>query len=173
MTPFSFEHVFRAASVAEVFAAYFDPAHTAEQDRRLDITEREILSSGDGPDELRRVSRVVPRRQLPALVRPLVSGQLHYVETLVWHKAKDVIDIEIKPSLLRERTVIRSTYQLASDGIGTIRRRYSGVVSVDIALLSSRIERGIIAEFERSMPAATSCTQEWLDRIERSVAARA
>jgi hypothetical protein len=173
MTPFSFEHVFRAASVAEVFAAYFDPAHTAEQDRRLDITEREILSFTDGPDELHRVSRVVPRRQLPAIVRPLVTGQLHYVETLCWRKADHVIDLTIKPSILRDRTVIKATYGLSEAGIGAIRRQYSGVVSVDIALLSSRIERGIVAEFERSMPAATSCTQEWLDRFERSVAARA
>jgi hypothetical protein len=37
-------------------------------------------------------------------------------------------------------------------------------VSVDIALLSSRIERGIVAEFEGSLPVAAARTQASLDR---------
>ena len=76
MKSFSFEHVFRAPSVAAVFAAYFDPKHALEQDRELDIVERSILEWEDTPDQLRRVCRVVPRRQLPALVRPLAARML-------------------------------------------------------------------------------------------------
>jgi len=172
MTPFSFEHVFQAASVAEVFAAYFDPAHTREQDRRMDITERTVLSLDDNPDELRRICKVVPRRQIPRFIKPLFSGPLHYLETAIWRRRDHAIDLDIRPSILQGRASIKAIYRLEQVGT-TVHRRYEGVVSVDIALLSSRIERGIVAEFERSMPVATTCTQEWLDRYERSVAARA
>lgn len=173
MTPFRFEHVFRAPSPADVFAAYFDPTHQIEQDRRVDIVERTILELEDTGAELRRVSRVVPRRQLPAFIRPLLSGQLHYIETLRWRRRDDELDIQIRPSILKGRALISARYSLTHNGSGQIRRVYDGSVSVDVALLSGRIERGIVAELERSLPVTAACTQEWLDRFERSVSAQA
>jgi uncharacterized protein DUF2505 len=164
MTPFCFEHEFRAPSIAAVFAAYWNPDHTREQDRRVDILERTVLELEDTPVELRRVCRVVPRRQLPVFVRPLVAGPLHYLETLHWHKLDDTIDFAIRPSILKGRALISARYQLTTRAPGLIHRRYEGTVSVDVALLGSRIERGIVAEFERSMPVAADVTQEWLDR---------
>ncbi len=171
MTQFCFEHVFRAPSTAAVFAAYFDPAHQSDQDREVDIAEREILSLTDDGETLRRVCRVVPKRQLPALVKPFVSGPLHYIETVTWQRAADEITIEIRPSLLAGRVQILGTYRLERIGPNEIRRRYAGEVSVDIALLASRIERGIVQELGKSIPVAASCTQIWLDR--QSVSATA
>ena len=173
MKSFSHEHVFRAPSIEAVFTAYFDPRNVAEQDRELDIVERVVLELEDTPWQLRRVCRVVPRRQLPALVRPLISGQLHYIETAIWNKRDDEIAVEIRPSILSGRALISATYRLSPISAGLIRRHYEGSVSVDVALLSSRIERGIVAEFERSMPLAAACTQAFLDRAQPSVSARA
>lgn len=162
-TPFSFEHVFRADSPADVLRAYWNPVHQQQQDAALAITERAIVDFTDGPDERVRVCRVVPKRQLPALVRPFVAGPLHYVETARWYKREDRIELEILPSLLGGRAVIRASYRLSPAGRGLIRRSYAGSVSVDVALISSRIERGIAAEFERSLPLAAAVTQGWLD----------
>jgi hypothetical protein len=173
MKSFSFEHVFRAPSVAALFAAYFDPRHALEQDRELDIIERVILEQEETPEQLRRVCRVVPRRQLPALVRPLVTGQLHYIETATWRKHEDLIECEIRPSILSGRAMISAKYRLSPISPGLIRRSYEGSVSVDVRLLSSRIERGIVAEFERSMPLVAACTQAFLDRATSSVQAHA
>jgi hypothetical protein len=163
MTPFSFEHVFRAGSPAEVMRAFWDPAHQAAQDQALAIVERTVLELGDTAEQRRRVTRIVPRRQLPALVRPFVSGPLHYIETATWRPGTEEIDLQIVPSLLGGRAVIRATYHLAPAGNGLIRRTYAGSVSVDVALISSRIERGIAAELERSLPLAAAVTQGWLD----------
>lgn len=172
MTPFRFEHEFVATSTRAVFEAYFDPLHQHEQDRVLAVAQRDVLELADTGDELRRVCRVVPQRQLPALLRPLTAGPLHYIETAIWRRAMNEIVIDMRPSLAR--TKIRATYRLAEVAPGSVRRSYSGDVSVDVALLASRIERGIVAEFERSMPLAAACTQSWLDRHpSRSVTARA
>ena len=173
MKSFSHEHVFRAPSTAAVFAAYFDPRHALEQDRELDIVERVVIEREETPELLRRVCRVVPRRQLPALVRPLISGQLHYIETAIWRKREDEIRVEIRPSILSGRAVISATYRLSPVSAGLIRRSYEGSVSVDVALIASRIERGIVAEFERSMPLAAACTQAFLDRTTSFIEARA
>lgn len=165
MTSFSFEHVFRAASAGELLEAYFDEELQAEQDRVLGVTTREVVEQ----TATTRVCRVTPRRQLPALVRPFVTGTLCYVETVV--RAPDGLTIDIRPSV--GRTQISATYRLDSVGAAQIRRRYTGSVSVDIALVGARIERGVVADLGRSLEQAAVCTQGWLDRIPRSLAARA
>jgi len=173
VTPFSFDHTYRAASAADVFAAYFDPGLQTEADRQVEIVDRTTLELEERDGVLRRVCRVVPRRQIPVFVRPLISGNLHYIETASWRRRDDEIDIEIRPSVLGGRAVIKALYRLSRVGSGLIHRRYQGSVSVDVALFSSRIERGIVADFERSMPVTAACTQAWLDCSSPSVAARA
>lgn len=168
MTPFSFEHTFSAPSPAAVIAAYFDADHQVEQDRANDILERTVLELVDTPSELRRVCRVVSRRQLPAVLRPFSSGPLHYVETVTWRRDRHELAIAIQ---LMKRTRIEATYQLENLGPGSVRRRYFGRVSVDVALLASRVEAGIVTEFSRSMPVAAACTQAWLDRQQSSARA--
>jgi Protein of unknown function (DUF2505) len=180
MKSFTHEHVFRAPSAAVVFTAFFDAQHAIEQDRALDFTERTVLSQEETGDELRRVCRIVPRRQLPALVRPLLRGPLHYIETAVWKKHDDVIDIEIlshmiapHAALLSGRAVIRATYRISPFASGQFQRRYEGTVSVDVALIASRIECGIVKEFERSIPLAAATTQAFLDRPVSTIQAHA
>jgi hypothetical protein len=165
-TQFRFEHVFRAPSIDAVFAAYFDPAHLDAQDKVLDIVQREVVELVDDGDTVSRTCKIYPRRQLPAIVRPFVDGPLHYLEKATWRRRDGEIDIEIWPSLLRHkvRPTVTALYRLSRLPDGSIQRSYQGVVSVDLKLLSSRIERGIVAEFERSMPVAATCTQAFLDR---------
>lgn len=165
MTPFSFEHVFRAASIRDLLDAYFDDEHQAEQDSVLAVTSRELLER----TPVSRVCRVTPQRQLPALVRPFVTGPLQYVETVV--RVEDGLTIDIRPSV--GRTQISATYRLDTAGPGRVARRYAGSVSVDIALVGARIERGIAQELGRSLALAAACTQKFLDGIPRSLAARA
>jgi hypothetical protein len=147
-----------------VFAAYFDPEHQSEQDRANAIVHREVIELEDDGNVLRRTSRIVPQRKLPALVKPLASGELHYIEKIEWKRLEHTIRIQIQPSLLRGRVQIVGTYALEHVGPGEVRRRYAGDVSVDIALLAGRIERGIVAELARSLPISAAGTQDWLDR---------
>jgi hypothetical protein len=164
VTEFCFEHVFRAPSTAEVFAAFFDDDHQLEQDRQLAIAKRELLELDDRGDELYRRQRITPERQLPAIVKPFVAGPLHYIESQTWRRSSSEIALEIRPSLFGGRARVDATYSLTDLGEGAIRRRYSGRVSVDVALLATRIERGIVQELVKSLPIAARCTQDWLDR---------
>ena len=173
MTPFRFEHVFTAASPADVLAAYFDTSLQSESDQQIEIVERTVLELTDTDTLRRRVCKVVPKRQLPSFMRALVSGQLHYIETVTWRKADDELDIEIRPSILKGRATIAGVYRLSRVGTEQIQRRYEGTVSVDVALIASRIERGIVAEFEKSIPVTANVMQAWLDRNRTSVSARA
>lgn len=163
-TKFHFEHRFRAASTAAVFAAYFDDAHRDEQDRAVDVARRDIVSDDDTAATRRRVSKVFPRRQLPAVVRAMVKGDLSYDETIVWVKAADRIDFEIRPTLLDGRAQIEAVYQLRAGGPGEIVRSYHGSVTVGVSLIGGRIERAIVTDLERSLATAAAVTQTYLDR---------
>jgi hypothetical protein len=173
MTPFCFEHVFRVQAADAVFAAYFDPELQLEQDRAIEIAGREILELRDDGSTLHRKSRVTPRRKIPAFLKPLLGGELRYIENVTWRRPDDEIDIDIEILPARLNGRIRALYGVERRGEHEILRRYRGSVSVNVALLSTRIERGIVAEFARSMPVAAECTQSWLDRQVRSLTAQA
>lgn len=164
MTPFRFEHTYRTASPAEVFATYFDPQHAAEEDRLAGVASREILEMADRVDTLVRVCRVRPSRQLPAVLRALVGPDLSYDETVVWHKAHDRIEYDIRPRVLSGRVHITATYQLSQRGPGQVRRVYEGKVSAELALIGGRVERGIIEDMGKTLALTAACTQASLDR---------
>jgi hypothetical protein len=172
MTPFCFEHVFAAAGPADLFEAYFDPHHVQEQDRALDIVERSVLELVDDGDVISRRCRITAKRQLPTLLRPFASGPLHYVEHVIGRRTAREIGIDLR--LFGGRGRVHACYELLEPTPGSVHRRYFGHVSVDVAVIAARIERGIVAEFERSLTRAAACTQNWLEmKTQRSVAARA
>ena len=164
-TPFSFENVFRAPSVADVLAAYFDPDHLAAQDALAQLVDREVTERVEDDATLRETWRVGSARSLPIFVRPFVSGgRLSYIETMTWRRADDAIDMIVLPQILNGRVRIEAEYKLVAAGEGQVKRRYAGTITVDIRLLSGRIEKGILSAFEKEMPVMTKCTQDWLDR---------
>lgn len=165
MTPFSYEHVFRAPTTATVLAAYFDPDHLATQDKIAELGDRTLIESHDDPAVRKCTWRVTALQPLPLFVRPFVKGgHLQYLESMSWRRADDAIDLTVVPEILGGRVQIAAVYELAQVGVGQIRRRYHGSVTVNVKLLSGKIERGIVAQFEKSMPIMTACTQGWLDR---------
>ena len=163
MTPFHFEHDFRAPSVAAVFTAYFDEALNVEHDVRAGISRRELLEETDTPERLETLARVFPERQLPVFIRPFVSGPLHFVERLVWDKASDRIVSDIRPSLLAKRARIHLVYAAQQAGPGVVRRIYEGEVTVEIAVIGHRIEKMIVDDIAKTLVDVETCTQEWLD----------
>jgi len=164
VTPFHFEYLFRARDLDSVFAVYFDPEVQAEQDRRIEVAKRETVEDVDGPEVRRRSARVYPRRQLPAVIRPLLKGDLSYDENIVWHKAAHRIEFDVRPRILDGKAQILATYQLHPAGPGQVRRTYDGKVTVDVRLLGGRIEKTIVEDLERSLGVTAGCTQEYLDR---------
>jgi hypothetical protein len=190
MQTFHFVHDYQAPAIDSIFEAYFDPEFALAQDREVDIIERTVLELTDGANELVRVCRVVPKRQLPALFRPLVAGELHYTESLRWFKDQHRMTIEIRPSLLKGRALISVDYQLADQGpvpganvrtleagVTTgnwrlIQRVYRGTVTIEVPLLGGRIEKSIVADMESSLRTTAASTQAWIDHHRRPAATR-
>lgn len=162
-TEFSFENVFRVPSVKSLLEAYFDPDHLATQDNVAELSERKVVESRED-DAIKFMSwSVRANKPLPSFVRPFVDGgRLTYLETMTWRKADNEIDMTIVPQIAGGRVQIAAVYTLTAAGEGQVRRRYKGTITVNVPLLSGKIERSILAEIEKGMPAMTGCTQQWL-----------
>ena len=165
MTPFSYETVFDASGKTAVLAAYFNDDHLATQDQVAALCDRKVIESHEDDAVRSATWSVRSQRPLPLFVRPLVDGgRLSYLETMKWRKADDEIDMTIVPQILGGRVQIAAVYQLADVGPGKVRRRYAGSITVNVKLLSGKIERAIADEVAKGMPLMTECTQNWLRR---------
>ncbi|MEJ7596554.1 MAG: DUF2505 family protein [Kofleriaceae bacterium] len=164
-TAFSYEHVFRVSSIETLLAAYFDPDHLATQDKLAELADRTVVESEDTAAIKKCVWRVRAVKPLPVYVRAFVTGShLSYLESMSWRRADNAIDLVVTPEILGGRVSITALYEFTQVAEGQVRRKYSGSISVNIRLLSGKIERGIRDKFEESMPIMTGCTQDWLDR---------
>lgn len=167
-TEFSFENVFSVPSVKTILAAYFDPDHLATQDKVADLVDRTVVESREDDATKFMSWNVWSLRPLPGFVKALVDGgRLKYVEAMTWRKADNEIDMTILPQIAGGRVKIAAVYALADVGSGQVRRRYRGSITVNVPLLSGKIERAILAEIEQGMPAMTRCTQAWLNESAR------
>lgn len=164
-TEFSYEHVFRAPSVETIIEAYFDADHLAYQDKLAELGDRVVTDSQDDGTTRKATWRVTSLKQLPVFVRPFVKGgRLAFLEAMSWKRGTGVVEATVAPDILNGRVQIVSRYELTKLGENQVKRRYSGTVTANITLLSGKIERGIVAEFDKSMALMAKCTQDWLDQ---------
>ena len=164
-TEFSYEHVFRAPSVETIIDAYFDMDHLAYQDKLAELGDRVVTDSQDDGVVKKATWRVVSLKSLPVFVRPFVKGgKLAFLEAMSWKRGGGLVEGSVTPDILNGRVHIVSKYELSKIGENQIKRRYSGTVTAQITLLGGKIERGIVAEFDKSMALMTKCTQDWLDQ---------
>lgn len=164
-TEFRYETVFAASGKLAVLAAYFNDDHLAAQDKVAELGDRKVIESREDAAVRACTWSVRSLRSLPVFVRPFVDGgRLSYLESMTWRKADDEIDMTITPQLLGGRVQISAVYHLADVGPGKVRRRYQGAITVNVSLLSGKIERAIAAEVEKGMPQMTACTQTWLEQ---------
>ncbi len=162
-TSFSYETVFDASGKTAVLAAYFNDEHLAVQDKVAELCDRKVVESHEDARVRACKWSVRSLRPLPVFVRPFVDGgRLSYIESMTWRKADDEIDMTITPQILGGRVQIAAVYHLSDVGPGKVRRRYAGSITVNVSLLSGKIERAIAAEVEKGMPQMTACTQNWL-----------
>lgn len=167
-TDFCFDHVFRAPSTTAVLSAYFDPDHLATQDKVAELGDRVVVESIDDGAVWKATWRVSSHKQIPLIARPFVAGgRLTYLESMTWRRADEAVDLTVTPQILDGRVTMSAVYQLQKIGDNQIHRRYQGSVTVNIKLLSGKIEKAIVAELEKAMPSMAACTQGWLDRNPR------
>lgn len=163
MTSFSIVHDFDGTPDA-FWRVFFHEPYNVELYKRLKMKERTVLYREDDEQQIRFSIRVVPERDLPGFLKKIVGGDLGYVETSVFHRAQNRLDVKVEPTLMKERTKIAATYQLVETSPGKLRRTFSGTVDISIPLAGGKIEGVVIEDMRKSYDTAAQVTREWLAR---------
>ena len=163
MTPFKITHELRGDRDA-YWKIFFDKEFTGEMYDRIGVKEWKILAWKEEDGKLYREVKVVPKRDLPSMIKKVVKGDLGYIEhsTLYWDR--DFMECNVKPTLLSEKTTVKATYKLEKVGEGRLRRTFEGTIEVKIPLLGSKVEKLVVDDMTRSYDVAAKVHQEWLDR---------
>jgi len=161
MTHFAFTHEFET-DADRYWNVFFDEAYNRELCARLDIKHRDVLVRYEDDAIIHYEHRVMPRRQLPFVVRQIVRGELGFVEKATFYKAKSYMDVTIEPTLFKDRTDVRATYSVVTIAPGRVQRTYEGDVNIDMPMLGHTIEAALLADARRAFDIAAVVTQEWL-----------
>jgi hypothetical protein len=163
MTHFAFTHEF-ATDIDRYWSVFFDDAFNRELTARLDVASCTVLRRDEDDATIRFELKVMPRRELPFLVKKLVGGDLGYVERSIYYKGKNYLDVTIEPTLFKERVDVRATYRVVPIANGRVRRTYEGDAHVALPL-GRTIEAAMLEDVRRSFDIAATVTQQWLQEL--------
>ncbi len=161
MTPYEITHVFPGITPHDLLAAMTTPAHQQLQDKVAEIERRDFIGRESDAQHYRCECMVYPRRKIPAYVRPLLGGGLECHEVVLWNKANDFLEIDVRPAVLGGRCRVQVTCHVSAEGTSAV-RKYSGEVSAEVRLIGPKIERAIVAEMLKTLDAAAAATRAWL-----------
>jgi uncharacterized protein DUF2505 len=163
MTHFSIAHEFDTTP-GEFFKLFLDEPYNVDLYDRIGVRERKVLERKEDERSVHWVMRIIPKRDLPALIKKVVGGDLGYTETATYHRDRDLIDITIEPTLLKERTKIKAIYTVKTIGGGRVRRTFEGDIHVDLPVVGRKVEATVLDDIRRSYDIAAQVTAEWLKK---------
>jgi hypothetical protein len=163
VTHFCITHDFEGEA-AEFWKLFFHEPYNRELYQRIGVKERTILQHDEDDDKVRFTLRIMPRRDLPGVIKKIVGGDLGYTEVSTYWKQKSLIDVRIEPTLLKERTRIHATYTIQPTGARRFRRSFEGDIHVDLPLVGRKVEATVLEDLKRSYDVAAQVTAEWLKK---------
>ena len=143
---------------------FFSDEYNAELWPALDITREQLKleKTGEGSDlVIVREQRLTPRREVPAVLKTLVSGAISYVEKNEYRAATSTMKTVTIPSFGADRIDNRGTYRVEPRGDDKCARIWEGHCSARIALLGGKLEKFLVGEIKESYRKATEFTRRY------------
>ena len=164
MTHFALIHEFECTPEA-FWGVFFDEPYNIEVYDRIGVRERRFLARTEDEATIHFELRIMPKRDLPAIIKKIVGGDLGYTEISTYYKGKDYLDVRIEPTLLKDRTRIQAVYSLKPVGPGRVRRTFEGDCTIDLPIVGRKVEATVLEDVKRSYDIAAQVTREWLRKV--------
>lgn len=163
MTHFKIVHDFKT-DPATYWKVFLHEPYNVELYDRIGVKERTMLDRSEDAQTVKWSIRIVPKRDLPGVIKKIVGGDLGYTEISTLHKDENYIDVKVEPSLMKDKTKIRAKYTLTPIGDGRVRRTFEGDIDISLPLVGRKVEAVILEDMQRSYDIAANVTSEWLAR---------
>jgi hypothetical protein len=143
---------------------FFHEPYNTDLYQRIEVKENTLLYTKEDETTIKFSRRVIPKRDLPGVIKKIVGGDLGYTETSTFHKGKNLLEVKIEPSLMKEKTKIFGKYTITPIAPGKVRRVFEGDIDVSIPLVGGRVEKAIIEDMTKSYDVAAQVTREWIKK---------
>jgi hypothetical protein len=163
VTHFKIVHEFNA-DPATYWKVFLDEPYNVELYNRIGVKERTMLDRSEDAKTVKWSIRIVPKRDLPGVIKKIVGGDLGYTEISTLYKDENYIDVKVEPSLMKDKTKIRAKYTLTPIGEKRVRRTFEGDIDISLPLVGRKVEAVILEDMQRSYDIAAQVTSEWLAR---------
>jgi uncharacterized protein DUF2505 len=163
VTHFSITHDFEGEPAA-FWKLFFHEPYNVDLYNRIGVKERKVLQHDEDDEKIRFSLRIMPKRDLPGVIKKIVGGDLGYTEISTYWKQKSLIDVRIEPTLLKERTKLNATYTVKPIGPGRIRLTFEGDIHVDLPLVGRKVEATVLEDLKRTYDVVAQVTAEWLKK---------
>lgn len=144
---------------------FFSDEYNAALWKTLDI-ERELIEfkrEGSGQDEvIRRVQRLTPKRDVPAVLRKLVKDAVSYEERNVWRRRDNCMEVVTIPNFFADKFTAKGTYKLSPHGVDRLTRTWKANCECRVPLLGGKVEQHVVEEVKKSYRATTAFTRQWI-----------
>lgn len=125
------------------------------------VTQEVLETRTEGDLEIRRI-RTEPDRELPGMVASAIgSKKLSYVQENRFDKAKGRMEWNVELDGIGDRVTVKGVTTCVPDGDGC-KRIIDGEITVRVPLVGRRIEKAVVAEFEKSMQRANEVALDLL-----------
>lgn len=161
----SLEQVFDVPAERLWALYFFDDAHgrALSEHLGLRVLDDQLQHEGVGPRLIvRRRMRVVSQRQLPAVLRRLVGGDLVMQETGEFNAERRRYSVEIELPLVGNLVACGSEFRWDDLPDGQLRRTWEGWCTAKIPLIGRQVERAIIGELAATIARSHAFTSRWL-----------
>jgi hypothetical protein len=108
--------------------------------------------------------RVIPKRDLPALIKKIVGGDLGYTEISTYYKGKDEIGRAHRADADERSHEDPRALQGRGHRSAQAARSFEGDLHVDVPLVGRKVEATILEDVRRSYDIAAQVTNEWLKK---------
>jgi Protein of unknown function (DUF2505) len=161
VTHFKITHEF-AADPKTYWKVFLDEKYNVALYDRIGVKERTVLDRSEDEKTVKWSVRIMPKRDLPGVIKKVVGGDLGYTEISTLYKDENWIDVKIEPSLMKERTKIKAKYTLEPLGDQRVRRTFEGDIHIDLPFVGKKVEAAILEDLQKSYDVAAKVTAEWL-----------
>ena len=159
---FQVEHRFSGIALADYEALYFDETFNEALCRTVKLA-RELIKHERQGQRLHRQVRVSPDRELPAPAAKVIgSAKIVYTEHCDYQFGSYRGTWKTISGIMTDKITSAGTFSFRAEGNAVV-RRVDGEVKVGIFGVGGLVERGIIADVEKSYAQAAEFTQRWIN----------
>jgi hypothetical protein len=161
------EHVYHC-SEQRFWQLFFDEQFNQQLFRNgLGFPHYEQLSFEETPDEIRRVTSVMPRvGQLPSALKKVIGEGIGYREHGVFNKRRQRFAIRVVSNKMPDRLTVEGVLFTQPLSESSCRRLFDGTVEARIFGVAGLLEKRLIADLQASYADSADFTNRYLARLE-------